>query len=212
MTTATVVLAAYTALDVDAARRLADYGELDDAGVARALEQVHMQRWGRADLPGHLCRIEALAAVIDDGCTLSMVGSTSANERERLNELLAVWPADAAELVDWSGAARALLAARTLAHDMVLPQGFSAARTRALGARVAPAPADHPAPEAEVELDCLRLMAGLDPSNARPAPVARAIARYRLWLRWQYVTGALDADDRAAREARLAELQTENSA
>ncbi len=67
MTTATVALVAHTALDVEAARRLADYGELDDAGVARALEQVHMQRWGRADLPGHLRRIESLAAVVDDG-------------------------------------------------------------------------------------------------------------------------------------------------
>ncbi|AWN16972.1 hypothetical protein [Salinisphaera sp. LB1] len=206
MTTATVVLVAHTALDVDAARRLADYGALDDAGVARALEQVHMQRWGRADLPGHLCRIERLAAVVDDGYALSLIGPAGAHERDRLGALFDAWPSGAVAVVDWDGVARALLAARALIHDMPLPAGFSATAACALGERVAPAPADHPAPSARLELECLRLMAGLGATD-QPAPAARAIARYRLWLRWQYVTGTVDAGDRAAREARLAELR-----
>lgn len=209
MTAATVVLVAHTALDVDAARRLADYGELDDAGVARALEQVHMQRWGRSDLPAHLCRIESLAAVIDDGGVPCLIRASADNERTRLETLFAAWPATAVELVDWSGAGRALLAARALAHDIVLPAGFGVVSACALGERVAPAPADHPAPAAQVERECLRLMAGLKASANPAGPVRRALARYRLWLRWQYVTGCIDADERKAREARLAVITDE---
>ncbi|MGB7754896.1 MAG: hypothetical protein WBL23_02380 [Salinisphaera sp.] len=213
MTTATVALVAHTALDVEAARRLADYGELDDAGVARALEQVHMQRWGRADLPGHLRRIESLAAVVDDGHTLFLVGAQSADgEAVRLRELFAAWPEGPVELVDWSGAGQALLSARALAHDLALPADFLATRSRALGERIAPAPLDHPVPAAQLELECLRLMAGLDASNDAPAPVMRAAARYRLWLRWQYVTGVLDAEARAVREARLSRIANEDGA
>ncbi len=85
-------------------------------------------------------------------------------------------------------------------------------RSRALGERIAPAPLDHPVPAAELELECLRLMAGLDASNEAPAPVTRAVARYRLWLRWQYVTGVLDAEARAAREARLCRIANEDGA
>ncbi|HET7314697.1 hypothetical protein [Salinisphaera sp.] len=213
MTTATVVLVAHTVLDAAAARRLADYGELDDAGVARALGQVHMQRWGRADLPGHLRCIDALAAVIDDGAAgPRLVGPAAATEPERLEALFAAWPAGAVDLVDWDGAARALLAARALAHARVLPAAFAAARARALAERAAPAPAGHPAPADEVELACLQLMAGLDTTRGAPDTVARAIARYRLWLRWQYVTGCIDAGERAKREARLSEIRFENSA
>ncbi|MES1935929.1 hypothetical protein [Salinisphaera hydrothermalis] len=212
MTTATVVLVAETGLDIAAARRLADYGELDDAGVARALEQVHVQRWGRADLPGHLTRIDALAAVVDDGVTPRLIRATQTSEAECLEALFRQWPLGPVDLVDWNGSARSLLAARALAHDRRLPGEFAAARVCALDARAAPAPVDHPAPAEQVELECLQLMAGLETRDRAPDVVERAIARYRLWLRWLACHGRMNARTRAAREARLAEIPLKDGA
>lgn len=203
MTSAKLILATRTALDIDTARRLTDYGDLDDAGVARALEQVYMQRWGCADLPGHLRRIEALAAIVDDGTELRLIQPGSVDESARLVDLFAAWPSVATDLIDWGGSEHGLLTARALANEIVLPPTFFEGATCALAELVAPACLGHTVPTAQVEQECLWLMGGLEP-NANM--VTRVVARYRLWLRWQYCRGCIDAGTRAARETRLSEL------
>lgn len=211
MSGAAVVVALATALDVGTIRRLADYGTLDDAGVARALEQVHMQRWGRADVPAHLSRIDALAAIVDDGDRLDCISlAAPSGENTCLAELFARWPDQgvAPRLVDWDGTARSTLIARAVACEQVAPADLSAAPALALADQVAPAPAGHPAPADQVECECLQLMGALPDVSAFASIGERAAARYRLWLRVEYCAGRLDAAARHAAEKRLAAVRT----
>ncbi|WP_423820925.1 hypothetical protein V5738_11330 [Salinisphaera sp. SPP-AMP-43] len=208
-----VVLASATALDVAAARRLADYGDLDDAGVARALEQVHMQRWGRRDLPGHLRQIDALAAiVIDQGQVQQLAPAPAVDEAALLAQLFAHWPESRADapvaLVDWGGGAQSLLRARALAHEQPLPHGFEQAEACGLAEKAAPVAAGHPAPAELIEAECLQLLADWRPlADEEPGSLnALAIARGRLWLRWQYCHGAIDAEYRTMLDNQLQSL------
>lgn len=204
----TVVLALRTSLDVAAARALADYGRLNDAGVARALEQVHIQRWGRADVPGHLARIGAMTAIVAAGERLHrVVMAPGDDEADSLAVLFAAWPGgDGVRIVDWDGSARATLVARAIACECVAPPRLDVAVRIALGELAAPRPADHPAPADAVERECLALRAGPLASADLDSLAGRAAARYRLWLRSEYCAGRLAADARRVAEQRLRAL------
>lgn len=209
MTLPAVVLVVQTGLDVQAARRLGDYGDLDDASVARALEQVHVQRWGHFKPPGYLTRIEALAAVIDDGDGSRLIRPAPALESVRLDDLAASWPWHDSALVDWDGTTQALLAARALTHDLVMPQTLETSTGYALARCVGCAAADQSMPSEQVELECLRLMGGLESDDEPPDIVSRVLARYQLWLRWQHCTGRIDDDTWFAHVASLSDMPLE---
>ena len=196
-----IVIALSSALDVDAARRLNDYGDLDDAGVARALEQVHMQRWGRTDCPAHLRRITGIAAVVEHGRTLRVLEfDAGTSEADLLSALLADCPVDAGTLVDWSGEAGALLLARACRHALVVPGSLSMAERVALAERVAPARPGHPAAPSQVEDEYHQLH---DRTVGAGSLKDRAVARYRAWLAWQVCCGDLLAVEHTAREDAL---------
>lgn len=191
------------ALDVEAARGLNDYGDLDDAGVTRALEQVHMQRWGRTDCPAHLRRLTGLAAVVESGRQLRLVeldASTVEQEAEMLAGLFDVWPRMDGALVDWCGDVVPLLMARACRHELTIPETLAASRRVNLVDCVAPMPGGHPADRDVVEAEYHQLQ---QRSIRRGCLVDRAVARYRTWLAWQTSQGTMVAAERSARENAL---------
>lgn len=201
-----VALAVSTALDVDAARQLRDYGDLDDAGVARALEQVHMQRWGRTDCPAHLLRINALAAVIESGRQLRRVElrATNSDEEARLlSTLFEHWPRMEGAVVDWQNQSMPVLMARACRHGLVIPPTLASARQVGLVEHVAPMASGHPADREAIEREYCQLQA----YTLRAGSLAdRAVARYRTWLAWQTSQGEMMA---AERDARVSALERE---
>jgi hypothetical protein len=204
-----IVLATSTELDVDAARALNEYGDLDDQGVARGLEQVHMQRWGRADCPAHLIRLSRVAALVEQGTELRLRHWDLAgcgDEASLLQALFDAWPTQDGAVVDWHGDIVGLLMARACRHGLVIPAMLQQRQTHVgLGGCLAPAALDHPADPDEVESEYYRL------SGHESAPrllTERAVARYRLWLAWQASQGSLSAAEIDARQDALArELQ-----
>lgn len=191
-------------LDPQAARRLGDYGRLDDAGVTRGLEQVYVQRWGEIKWPGYLQRIDALAAIVDDGTRPVLTESRDEDEACCLTTLFDAWPDTATTVVVWNHAEMDLLACRAVVNDLVLPAAYEQHVARALSASVAPASLGHLPPAEQAEAEVMQLVNG-----GKPPPetaVDRVVARYRLWLRWQYSLGHLSREDRARRECRLPTL------
>ncbi|RJS92045.1 hypothetical protein [Salinisphaera sp. Q1T1-3] len=199
MTRPTIVLAAEGALDVAAARRLADYGELDDAGVARALEQVHLQRWGTTMLPGHLCRVVRWAAVgVVRGRVRVASSAYDDDESAVLARLDELDMAGGCDLVDWDGAARSWLLARASAQSRRAPGWLVRAKPRALADRLAPMPTDHPAAQDQIEQQCRLLF---DPDvvagEAAPALIDIAASRARLWWRSASSRGDISVERQA---------------
>lgn len=204
MRPATIVLATATEIDVDAARRLNDYGDLDDASVARALEQVHMQRWGRVDCPAHLIRMAGVAAMVEQGAELRLHHwdlARNEDEATLLQALFDVWPTARGAIVDWQGASVNLLMARACRGGLVVPSALRRQTQVSLVECVAPVAADHPADSAAVEAEYHRLADhGLAPTSL----VAKAAARYRVWLAWQASQSRLSQAEYKARLDALA--------
>lgn len=199
-----VVLATSAAIDVKAARCLNDYGDLDDAGVVRALEQVHMQRWGRTDCPAHLRLLTGVAAVVESGRQLRLVeleAQTPEQEASLLSGLFDNWPRMDGALVDWCGDVAPLLMARACRHEMTVPTTLAASQRVDLLDCVAPMPNGHPADRDVVEAEYHRLH---DHTIRRGSLVDHAVARYRTWLAWQTSQGTMLAVERSAREDALA--------
>lgn len=199
-----MILTGRGTLDVHAARLLSDYANLDDAGVSRALEQTLVQRWGRPDLPAHLYRITALAAVIVAQGQLILLEPEVSDEAGLLDALFAACPSAALDVVDWDGTTRDWLLARAVAHERVMPRALVDARSYALVDALAAPRADHPAPVAGYEAECRRLY---DP-QARTMTDAEDIAahtrsRARLWWRVCHARGALPAATRTLWQQRL---------
>lgn len=207
MSRPTLVLALTTTLDPQAARRLGDYGRLDDAGVTRGLEQVYVQRWGEIKWPGYLQRIDAVAAIIDNGERPTLVASREQNESHCLTTLFERWPDAATTVVVWNRAEIDLLACRAVVNDLVLPATYEQHIPRALSASVAPASLGHLPPTEQAEAEVMQLVSGseIPPETA----LDRVFARYRLWLRWQYSLGHLSRAERELREQRLSSLPSE---
>src|SRR5699024_776147 len=115
-----IALGVGTALDVDTARQLHDYGDLDDAGVASALEQTGLQRMSVLRWPGYLTRLTRVAAVIDDGAEVVLAGfaaATPEQERGMIESLFAVLPDTAdGRAVAWRADDWELLLQRAYRH------------------------------------------------------------------------------------------------
>lgn len=206
MTDTTVVLATRTELDIQAARQLGDYAQLDDESVRRAVEQIHVQR--QLPLPAYLRRITALAAVIDDGRQLQLLSLDGQDRASLLPGLWAVWPAGA-WLVDWDRSSWGLLVARAMMNMQVLPAGFSGCRQCGLVDYVA-AGAMSTQADANQELAGLRLMTDQIDTSQAPSLSTLACARYQLWSRWQYCAGALAYADWQDRLNQLTQLRPGN--
>lgn len=192
------------AIDVEAARCLNDYGDLDDAGVVRALEQLHMQRWGRTDCPAHLRRLTGVAAVVESGRQLRLVdltADTPEQEAELLSSLFDSWPRMEGALVDWCGDVAPLMMARACRHELSVPAALATSRHVDLVDCVAPMPSGHPADRDVVEAEYHQLQ---QRRIRRDCLVDRAVARYRTWLAWQASQGSMLAVERSAREDALA--------
>ncbi len=207
-----MVIAAQAVLDIDAARRLADYDDLDDAGITRAVEQLHTQRWGRWDLPAHLAAIDRLCVVIVERGHVRRVDLSRqalGSESALLDALVDVMPATRADLVDWDGHDVATLLARCVATDRQLPRALAGAATHHLAGWVAPTAADHPAPDRAFEDECRAIFAAQDAVvTTTPGSIAaRASARTRLWWRLAHATCRLHPSRRADLETQLAALE-----
>lgn len=121
----TYVLGLTTALDTETARRLHDYGDINDAGVVAALEQAGQQGTGPTPWPGYLSRITHLALIAehDDELTLAAFESvTLAEERGALQSLFALMQdARHGRNVAWHAADWQLLAQRAYHHALPAP-------------------------------------------------------------------------------------------
>lgn len=203
MTNAFVVLALDTGLDVQAARRLGDYRQLDDQALTSALEQVHVQRSGPVDWPPHLRAVRRLVAIIDDGRTVERrVFEAGEDEARALRALFAAWPGKPVEAIAWRASDARLLAARAFCHDIALPAGWRDDAAAGLAEALGYAAGEHADRHSETEL--MRVLRDDDATDeAGDRLAARATRRYRLWLRWLAGLGAIDAAERARREAML---------
>lgn len=204
-----VALGLTATLDVAAARRLEAYDGLDDAGVVRAFEQVRVQREGGARPPRHLCAIDQLAVVIDDGERPRLLHfEPQAGEAEALRALFDAWPAAAAgHTVAWRGDDVALIAARAFMHGQRMAAGLGDWTRICLAERfVAAENGDQGVEDELARLTYDQATArGAAGNTPRPAAVVSARNRYLWWLRWQYVQGEISADTWHGREAALAE-------
>ena len=210
MSRPTIVVAARAALDVAAARRLADYDTLDEAGITRAVEQVHTQRWGRWDLPAHLAALTSIAAVVVDKGQVSeyeLSRESFADETEMLEHLFAGMPAGSADVIDWDGHDVDTLIARCVAADIRLPAAIARGHRRCLARWIAPTPYDHPAPDRAFEDECSAIFIDAG-DNASATPLAgRARVRTRLWWRIQHTRRAMSDVRRRALITQLDALE-----
>lgn len=120
----TVSLGLETALDTATARRLHDYGELDDKGVAAALEQTGLQRSRSGRYPDHLARVVQVAAVIDSGDDITLASFEAADideEASILTTLFALFPQQTGQAVSWDASDWDLLLRRAYLHMLVAP-------------------------------------------------------------------------------------------
>lgn len=117
-----VAFALATVPDVDAARRLHDFGTLDDAGVARALGQQYLQRTGHERLPAHLCRIVAIGVACRDhtGLRIYALDESDSDEASLLRTLFELAGRGTAVPVNWDsdGMQRAVVNQRALLHGI----------------------------------------------------------------------------------------------
>lgn len=203
----TITLALDTALDITAARRLHDYGQLEDANVQRALEQVYIQRVGRVDWPAHLCLIRHIGVVYEQGDTVRAATIASGeDEAGALSQLFELWPAATDAVVAWQRDTAALIAARAFLHDIAIPAGLRDGPRIALADELNPVGLASVTPEHDAESELAHLLGGQD-MHAHDDPGlrvrARASNRYRWWLRWQHGRACIDGAERERREAAL---------
>ena len=204
MTESVVSLATATVPDTAAARRLHDFGDLDDADVVRALGQLRFQADGDDALPPHLCRVSAVAMAVSDGGGFRL--EVPEGGEDALLEALARRAGRGARLVSWdaSGASVAALRYRCLLHGVAAPglwPGENGAGHMDLASALSGA---HAVPVTLA--DAARLL-GL------PAPVASgdgagataAVTIHLLHLRYRQLRGDRDASARATAEARIRE-------
>lgn len=116
-----VVVAIATGPDLDGARRLQDFGSLDDDGVVRALAAQQLQRHGSASLPIVLQRVIGLGAVRDDpgGPRLWRQPAARNGEADHLRALIGF--AAGAAWIGWGGQEWPVLRCRALVHSLVVP-------------------------------------------------------------------------------------------
>src|SRR5690625_1116855 len=120
----TLALGLQTALDITTARRLHDYGELDDAGVASALEQKGLQQGVPGGRPGYLTRLERVAVVIDSGDDVTLATFEAEDidtEYDLLRSLFAIMPTTSGYCASWDTGAWELLLQRAYCHAMQAP-------------------------------------------------------------------------------------------
>lgn len=200
----TIALGLATVLDTVTARQLHDYGDLDDAGIAAALEQAGLQRGRSSRWPGHLSRVAHVAVIVDasDNLTLAaFAAETADHERACLESLFAVLPNTVAgRSVAWRASDWTVLAQRAYRHELCAPQPVHAWPRSQLCELFDSGPG---APDDGARADAIRLyghdMAGL--TDASPA-LASALHWYVMDLRWRSVTGDIAPDTAQQRAVR----------
>ena len=210
MSRPTIVVAVRASLDVTAARRLADYDTLDEAGITRAVEQIHTQRWGRWDLPAHLAALTSIAAIVVEKGQVheyALSREAFADETAMLAHLFARMPGHAADVIDWDGHDVDTLIARCVAADARLPVALARAHRQCLARWVAPTPHDHPAPDRAFEDECSAIFTDANDDASAKTLGQRARARTRLWWRIQHTRRAMSDVQRRALITQLEALE-----
>lgn len=213
----TIALGLDTALDIATARQLHDYGKLDDAGVASALEQMGLQQGVTGGRPAYLTRLQRVALVIDNGDDIILAAFEAEDvdeERGMLASLFALMPESAGQIVAWDNGDWELLLQRAFCHALQAPAALRDWPRQAL--RRLFAGADRAADQA-VQADVIRLYG--NPVAAQEAfdPALRAAVHWHaMAVRWRCVTGELDSAAQQLRlqrvAARVATLHTAHSA
>lgn len=207
MSSACIAIALTVGVDVSGLRKLHDYGDLDDAGVVRAYEQMRTQRLGRLDLPGYLTTIERVACVVDDGHDARLhIADDTAGEPALFDELYEAMQREIGPPVVWHADELAPLRVRAALHSRVLPPVLAhdgpPANVLLLSELMGARGYDD---IVEAESEVTRLFA-LDTLADIPQPeVVRAVNRYRLWLSVQYSRGRLAHREYDARLHAIAE-------
>lgn len=210
MTQPTIALGLETVLDVATARRLYDYGNLDDAGVAAALEQTGRQGSLDGNRRDHLTRIQHVAAVIDSGDDITMAAFEAGSIEEEaaiLPTLFALFPEEPGRAVAWRADAWKLLLRRAYLHELPAPQAVCSW-------------ARHPlhdlfddqagSGDYDVQADAVRLYGNHSAALDGVSPALRsAIHWHDMDLRRRCVFREIDADTRRERVARvIAQIQS----
>lgn len=91
--------------DVEAGRLLYQLGELDDAGVIRAMRQLRRQKVGHEFLPLHLHRIVAISVVREsEGVVIvRSLGTSASGEKELVSQFFRGLEHYRPTLVSWNG-------------------------------------------------------------------------------------------------------------
>lgn len=204
MARATIALGLMTTLDVATARRLYDYGELDDNGVAAALEHTGLQRSNGGNRPDHLTRIHRAAAVIDsdDDITLAAFEATNIDEEcAVLSTLFALFPDGPGRAVSWAGGAWELLLRRAYMHELQAPPAVRDWPRQPL-CRLFDEQA--PSPGYDVRADAVGLYGNHAAALDDIDPALRlAVHWHDMDLRWRLVAGEIDREARQQRSARV---------
>ncbi|MES1944348.1 propable PolB [Salinisphaera sp. PC39] len=204
MTESVVSLAIATVPDTAAARRLHDFGDLDDADVVRALGQLRFQADGHDTLPPHLCRVSAVAMAVADGDGFRL--EMPEGGEEDLLKALASRAGEGARIVSWdaSGVSVAALRYRCLLHGVTAPglwpgtngTGYLDLASTLSGASAVPVTLG----------DAARLLGLPAPMTSGDGACATAaVTTHLLHLRYRQLRGDLDAGARAAAESRVRE-------
>lgn len=204
MTESVVSLAFATVADTAAARRLHDFGDLDDADVVRALGQLRFQADGDDALPPHLCRVSAVAMAVSDGEGFRLEVPEGA-EGDLLNAFASRAARDG-RLVCWdaSGALPAVLRYRCLLHEVTAPALWSGANATGYLDLASALSGAHAVPVTLA--DAARLLGLPAPMTSGDGACATAaVTTHLLHLRYRQLRGDLDAGARAAAESRVRE-------
>jgi len=201
----TLALGVQTALDITTARRLHDYGELDDAGVASALEQMGLQQGVPGGRPGYLTRLARAALVIDSGDDVTLATFEAEDidaEYDLLQSLFAVMPTTSGYAVSWDASAWELLLRRAYCHALRVPAAVRDWPRQPLRPLFADA---EQAPNYDVQADAIGLYgnpAAL--ANAIDPALRLAVHWHAMALRYHCVTGEVDAAALPQRMQRVA--------
>lgn len=194
---ATISLGLVTTLDVATARRLHDYGELDDNGVASALEQTGLQQSSGRQYPDHLTRVVQIAAVIDSGEDITLASFEAANideEASVLTTLFALCPDLPGRAVSWDAGAWTLLLRRAYLHMLPAPQAVRTWPRQPLRRLF-----DNPGrmPDYDTQTDAIKLY-GNDAADLKhiDSALRTAIHWHDMDLRWRCVQGEIDPQTR----------------
>ncbi|MES1925445.1 hypothetical protein [Salinisphaera sp. T31B1] len=194
-----IALALTTTVDIEAVRRLHDYGDLDDAGVVRAFEQTRMQRYGHLVLPGYLRRLDGLTCIVDRGGDIHMLDiADDVDEGRMLDTLDRALDGRAADTLVWQHDELGLLTTRALLNRRVLAPALCDGHPIALADTLFDGDDD----EAAAAEAAMMTVYGLQPDRGTTA--IRAANRYRLWLGREYSLGRISGADHDTRIEALA--------